>query len=333
MIRRIAVLMGDNDAPGMNGVLRALTRSSLDRGWEVRGICEGYAGLMDGAFIPLSARSVDGIIQQAGTLLESFDWKQFATEAGQKHALARLAEHNIDALVVVGGAESQEGAFTLSKRGFPVIGIAASVENDLAGFDISLGVDTALNIAVESIDQARASTADYDAFFVEVAGRRCGYLAVASAIASGAAAVVIPERDTTSDDVETAVRMAHEYGESAPVIIVAEGAACHLEPLSRHFIQRDPLGRKRGCAYLGHLQRRSAPGGFDRLLGMRLGASTVDVLAHGEYGVLVGPLHSIVGSIPMAEVIGNIREIEPDLMQLAEVVSPKTRVQATNGKH
>jgi 6-phosphofructokinase 1 len=110
---------------------------------------------------------VDGIIQQIVTLLDSFDSKQFLTEAGQKHALHRLAEHNVDALVVIGGGESQAGAYALSKRGFPVNGVAASVENDLTGFDTSLGVDTALNIAVETIYHARASTSDYDAFFIE----------------------------------------------------------------------------------------------------------------------------------------------------------------------
>src|SRR5258708_13644435 len=175
MIQKIAVLTSGGDAPGMNAAIRAVTRSALALKWEVVGVRHGYAGLVEGQFIDMTARSVGGIIQLGGTVLGSTGSKEVATEAGRHKALHELTENNVDALVVIGGNGSQTGAQALSQMGFPVNGVASTIDNDLAGSDITIGVDTALNIALESIDRLKATASCHQrAFLVEVMGRRCG---------------------------------------------------------------------------------------------------------------------------------------------------------------
>lgn len=329
MIRRIAVMTGDDDAPGMNAVIRAVTRMALHYGWETIGICDGFAGLLSGDFIPLTPGSMQGIIQRGGTMLGSIDSSRFSTETGQKLALHNLAEREIDALIVIGGGEAQAGAYGLSQLGFAVNGVAASVENDLVGSDITIGVDTALNIALDAIDHLKITKpAEGGAILVEVAGRTCGYLALVSAIASGAETAVIPEVETTPEQVEDAIRIYHERGIVHPVLLVAEGATCNVDRLVRHFAQGDPLNRKALPTRLAHIQRRAAPNAYDRLLGTFLGACAVDALARGEYGVVAGSAGGEMRTKPFAEVVGKTREISADLMRLASALVLESPMQA-----
>src|SRR4051812_41234781 len=182
----------------MNAAIRAVTRGALARGWEAQGIWQGYAGLIDGQFTPLDARAVGGIIQRGGTLLGSARADAFRTAEGQERALGHLRGQGIDGLVVIGGNGSQAGAAALGGRGFPVVGVASTIDNDLVGSDLTLGVDTALNIALEAIDRLKTTASSHRrAFLVEVMGRNCGYLALMAGLAGGAEAVIIPEIDTT----------------------------------------------------------------------------------------------------------------------------------------
>src|SRR5258707_12295996 len=183
MIRRIAVLTSGGDAPGMNAAIRAVARTALDLGWNVQGVRHGYAGLITGEFIDLSARGTSGIIQQGGTILGSARSKEFVTEEGRKTAIHQLTDHEVDALVVIGGNGSQEGAYRLTQMGFPVVGIASTIDNDLYGSEITLGVDTALNIALEAIDRLKVTASSHHrAFLVEVMGRDWGYRALRAGI-------------------------------------------------------------------------------------------------------------------------------------------------------
>src|SRR5581483_4635640 len=269
------------DAPGMNAAIRSVTRTALEQGWEVFGVRQGYAGLLGATFVPLNARSVGGIIQQGGTVLGSARSQEFMTEAGRKKALHHLAEQGIDALVVIGGNGSQTGAYALSQMGFPVNGVASTIDNDLVGSDITIGVDTALNIALEAIDRLKVTASSHHrAFLVEVMGRRCGYLALMTAIAGGAEAVVIPEADTDPEALASQLRKAYEAGKSHAIVVVAEGAQQNAAALVAYFAaHRQRLGFELRATTLGHVQRGGSPTAFDRLLGSELGAEAVASIA------------------------------------------------------
>lgn len=321
-MKRIAVLTSGGDAPGMNASLRAVTRCALDHGWEVFGVRRGYAGLIEGQFEPLTARSVGGIIQQGGTILGSARSPEFQTEEGRLEALRQLRQKEIEALVVIGGNGSQTGAYAQFQLGFPVVGVASTIDNDLAGSDITIGVDTALNIALEAIDRLKITASSHQrAFLVEVMGRDSGYLALMAGIAGGAEVVVIPEVETTPEQVAHEMAAAYKKGKAHALAVVAEGARYNAETLAAYFREhQERIGFELRTTTLGHVQRGGAPTAFDRLLATRLGASAVGALARGEYGVLVGMIASRVVSTPLADVVGVRKPIDPELFELAKVL-------------
>ena len=193
-MKRIAVLTSGGDAPGMNAAIRAVTRRAIFRGAEVAGVRRGYAGLIADEILPLSARGVGRISHLGGTILGSTRCDEFRTSAGRNKACANLSKRNIDALVVIGGNGSQAGAQALSQLGLPVAGVASTIDNDLCGTDLTIGVDTALNIALEAIDRLKTTASSHHrAFLVEVMGRNCGYLGLMAGLAGGADAIVVPE--------------------------------------------------------------------------------------------------------------------------------------------
>lgn len=321
-MRRIAVLTSGGDAPGMNAAIRAVTRCALGEGWEVFGVRRGYVGLIQGLFEPLNARSVGGIIQQGGTILGSARSPEFQTEEGRLQALRTLHQQDIEALVVIGGNGSQAGALALWQMGFPVVGVASTIDNDLAGSDITIGVDTALNIALEAIDRLKITASSHQrAFLVEVMGRKCGYLALMTGIAGGAEMIVIPEAETTPEEVAQGLRAAYERGKAHAIAVVAEGAKYDAEALAAYFREhRARIGFELRTTTLGHIQRGGAPTAYDRLLATRLGAGAVAALARGEAGVLVGMVRGRVATTPLAEVVGVQKSIDPELFALARVL-------------
>ncbi len=323
-MKRIAVLTSGGDAPGMNAAIRAVTRAGLDQGWEVYGVRSGYAGLIDGELTRLQARDVGGIIQQAGTFLGSARCTEFRTDEGKDTALHVLRREGIDGLVVIGGNGSQTGAHALSDRGFPVVGVASTIDNDLYGSEITIGVDTALNIALEAIDRLKATASSHRrAFLVEVMGRDCGYLALMAAIAGGAEAVVIPEQELDPEELAGELRSCYYHRKKLhALVVVAEGAAYNAERLVRHFHEhRERLGFELRATILGHVQRGGTPGAFDRLLATRLGAGAVTSLARGEHGVLMGLVRGEVAATPLAEVVTNRKLIDLSLFELARVMA------------
>jgi 6-phosphofructokinase 1 len=322
-MKRIAVLTSGGDAPGMNAAIRAVVRTGIEKGWDVFGICHGYAGLISGSIVPLGARDVGGIIQQGGTVLGSARCPEFKTEGGRRQALRMLHQHDIGALVVIGGNGSQTGAHGLSQMGFPVIGVASTIDNDLYGTDISIGVDTALDIALEAIDRLKVTASSHQrAFLVEVMGRKCGYLALVAGIAGGAEAIVIPEVETDPELLAAELRAAYERGKAHALVVVAEGAQYNAEGLARYFQEHhDRLGFELRVTILGHVQRGGAPGAFDRLLATRLGAAATEHLALGEYGVLVGLLKGEIAATPLAEVVANQKPLDLRLLELARVLA------------
>lgn len=322
-MKRIAVLTSGGDAPGMNAAIRAVVRTGIDRGWEVFGVRHGYAGLIAGVMEALTARDVGGILQRGGTILGSARSPEFHTEAGRRTALRHLGERGIEAMVVIGGNGSQTGAHTLSQMGFPVVGVASTIDNDLYGSDITIGVDTALNIALEAIDRLKTTASSHQrAFLVEVMGRDSGYLALMAGIAGGAEAVVIPELDADPDVVAAELRAAYERGKLHALVVVAEGAKYNAEAMAHHFRDHQAeLGFQLRVTTLGHVQRGGAPGAFDRILATRLGAGATEALARGEHGVLVGFVKGEVTTTPLGEVVGKKKPLDLRLLELSQVLA------------
>lgn len=318
-MKQIAVLTSGGDAPGMNAAIRAVTRTGIQKGWNIFGVRDGFQGLIEGKMTEMDARDVSGIIQRGGTFLGSARCEEFKTEAGRKEAIRSLNENEIDGLVVIGGNGSQTGSFNLFKMGFPVVGVASTIDNDLVGSDISIGVDTALNIALEAIDRLKVTGSSHQrAFLIEVMGRNCGYLALMSAIAGGAETVVIPEVETDPDEIAHILSQAYERGKSHAIVVVAEGAKYNATKLAEFFEKhQERIGFALRVSILGHIQRGGTPSATDRILASQLGAGAVDCLDRGEYGVLVGWVNGKVQTTPLEEVVDKTKQIDLELFELA----------------
>jgi 6-phosphofructokinase 1 len=322
-MKRIAVLTSGGDASGMNGAIRAVVRTGIERGWEVYGVRNGYAGLAADDFVRLETRDVGGIIQRGGTILGTSRNPAFKEEKVRERALKNLVGRDISALVVIGGNGSQTGAHRLSQMGFPVIGIASTIDNDLYGSEITLGVDTALNIALEAIDRLKVTASSHGrAFLVETMGRNCGYLALMTGIAGGAEVVAIPEMKTDPEQIAIELRRAYERQKPHAIVVVAEGADYNAEALTKYFKEhQERLGFELRTTKLGHVQRGGTPGVFDRLLATRFGAAATEALACGQDGVLVGLLKGEIALTPLGEVATRAKELDTGLFELARVLA------------
>jgi 6-phosphofructokinase 1 len=307
----------------MNAAIRAVVRTGIGKGWEVWGVRHGYAGLIVGDMAALSARDVGGILQRGGTVLGSARSAEFETEAGREKAIRTLNAQGIEALVVIGGNGSQTGAACLFRMGFPVVGVASTIDNDLVGSDITIGVDTALNIALEAIDRLKTTASSHQrAFLVEVMGRRCGYLALMAAIAGGSEAVVLPEFEIDPETLAAELHAAYLRGKPHAIVVVAEGAKYNAEALGLYFRKhQDRLGFDLRVTTLGHVQRGGEPGAFDRILATRLGGGATEALAKGEHGVLVGFIKGEIRTTPLADVAGKQKPLDPRLVTLAGVLA------------
>lgn len=322
-MKRIAVLTSGGDAPGMNAAIRSVVRSGIDQGFEVFGVQHGYAGLIAGDFTAMTSRDVSHIIQRGGTILGSARSPEFKTEAGQRQAIANLEKSGITGVIIIGGNGSQTGANALSRLGFPVVGVASTIDNDLYGSDITIGVDTALNIALEAIDRLKVTAESHHrAFLVEVMGRECGYLALMAGIAGGAEMIVLPEFEVDPEDIAQELLSAWQRGKAHALIVVAEGAHYNAEELVNYFkVHGERLGFDLRATVLGHVQRGGAPLAYDRLLGTRLAAAAVEQLAKGKTGVLMGLQRGEITPTALAEVVANKKILDHRLLELANVLA------------
>lgn len=320
---RVAVLTTGGDAPGINAAIRAAVRTGIDKGWEMLGVRHGYSGLLRSDFVALGLRDVSGVIGLGGTMLGSIRFPEFKRDDVQQQAIRVLGDNQIDSAIVIGGDGSQSGAFALFRKGFPVVGVASTIDNDLSGSEITIGVDTALNVALEAIDRIKVTASSHDrAFLVEVMGRNCGYLALTAGIAGGAEAVVLPEVETDPEDLACGLRCAYQRGKRHAIVVVAEGARYNAEKLSQYFREhRERLGFELRDVKLGHVQRGGTPGAFDRLLGTRLAAAATEQIARSHFGVLVGLLRGEIAATPLEEIVGKHKPLDPCLLQLAGVLA------------
>lgn len=322
-IKRIAILTSGGDAAGMNAAVRAATRMALSCGCDAVGIRHGYRGLLEGDFITLDARSVGGILQHGGTFLGSARSPEFREEAGRRRAVDNLERAGIDGLIVIGGNGSQTGAYALCELGVAVNGVASTIDNDLPGTEQTLGVDTALNIVVESIDRLRTTASSHRrAFLVETMGRDCGYLALHAGLAGGAEAIVIPERELEPEEVGARIRDAHRRRKTHAIIVVAEGARSNAAVLERYFKeQEEELGFILRTTILGHVQRGGSPTVADRLLGTRFGAAATRALVDGNVGQLVGIEKGELVFTALGDIAGRTRPLDISALELSETLA------------
>lgn len=322
-MKRIAVLTSGGDAPGMNAAIRAVVRTGIEADMEVFGVSDGFSGLISGEITYLSRRDVGGIMHTGGTFLGSARCQEFHTPEGRRTALENLAERSIEALVVIGGNGSQTGSHALWKMGFPVVGVASTIDNDLEGSDVTIGVDSAINVALEAIDRLKVTAASHRrAFLIEVMGRHCGYVALMAGIAGGAEIVVIPEHEVTPEEVAQELRAAYDRGKTHALVVVAEGAQNNAAMLLRYFADEpEATGFRLRGTILGHVQRGAHPTAADRLLGTRLGEGAVRALLRGECGVLVGLRGNHVVTTPLDDIVGRKKPIDLELFELARIMS------------
>ena len=320
---KIAILTSGGDAPGMNAAIRAAARTGIAKGWEIFGVRDGYAGMVAGLIEPLGARDVGGILQRGGTFLGSARLREFKDEPIRARGLANLRARGIDGLIVIGSNGSQSGALSLAQMGLEVVGVASTIDNDLAGSEITIGVDTALNIALEAIDRLKVTASSHKrAFLVEVMGRNCGYLALMAGIAGGAESVVIPEAEVEPEVIARDIQSAYDRGKPHALVVVAEGARNNATRLLEHFAaHRGQLGYDLRVTTLGHVQRGGTPGAFDRLLATRLAAAAIDCLDRGEHGRLLGLVRGEVRATPLTEVVGVPKVLDLGLLKLQKVLA------------
>lgn len=309
--KSIAVLTAGGDAPGMNAAVRAVVRTALGLGMRAFGVKRGFEGLARGVMSEMGARDVGGILQRGGTVLQTARFPEFAKPEVQREALRQMNALGVEALVAIGGDGTMRGAAALDKLGFPVIGIPASIDNDVYGTDISIGVDTALNTIVEAIDKLRDTASSHQrAFIVETMGRNCGHLALMSGMISGAEVTLIPEQAVGAEEVAASVRGAYERGKTHAIVVIAEGADLGANALKARLDGMN-TGFDFRVTILGHVQRGGSPSAWDRLMAARLGVTAVERLARGERGVMVGLKATRGVGTSLEEV--STRKREPDL--------------------
>lgn len=321
-MKRLAVLTSGGDAPGTNACIRAVVRMALRHDYEVLGIHRGYAGLMDGDFEVIDGRFVGGIAHRGGTILKTARTEKFKTEEGRREALENLERHNVDVLVILGGDGSLTGALRLHEAGFPVMGAPATIDNDVAFTDMAMGVDTAMNTALQAIDKIKDTASSHRrAFLVETMGRNSGYLALMVGIASAAEAIVIPEVPSSCEGILASVKEAHRKGKAHFIAVIAEGADPDCRTLDQYLKEReDQLGFGVRVSILGYIQRGGSPTAFDRLLGTRLGAEAVKQLVNGEKGKMVGLVGSQIVATDLEQVVGTKRGVDLSLYDLAQML-------------
>jgi len=316
----IGVLTSGGDAPGMNACVRAVVRTALSHNLQVKAVLQGYEGVMKCLFQEMRARDVGGIIQKGGTILQTARSKEFYTSDGQDQGYKNLKYAGIDGLVVIGGDGSMRGAMALHKHGLPVVGVPASIDNDIWGTNMAIGVDTALNTIVEAIDKLRDTASSHKrAFLIETMGRRCGYLALMSGVIGGAEMILIPEIDTPLEEIVETVGQAYARGKTHAIIMVAEGYRHKADEVATYVEEKSPFQTR--VTILGHVQRGGRPSAFDRLLAARFGIAAVETLIKGQGGNMVALGGREISLVPLDDVTSKNREANLEYYEMAKMLA------------
>lgn len=307
------------DSPGMNPAIRSVTRTALSLGLEVVGIQNGYQGMLDGEFMALDALRVSGMNRHGGTFLQTSRCLEFRTPEGQQKGIDRLKEQRIDGLVVIGGDGSLHGALELHKKGVPVIGLPGTIDNDIYGTEMGIGVDTALNTIITLVDMIKNTAASHRrCFVVEVMGRGSGYLGVMTSISTGSQVAVIPEFRVNHKRIIETLHHRFRNNHNNSVIIVSEGV-CSGEEFIRRLNEEagGKIEQEIRLTVLGHVQRGGVPTHFDRLLASRMGEMAVLALTQGERGVMVGQTNGRMQLRDLDEILGKRKDLPGDSIRVA----------------
>lgn len=321
IIRSIGILTSGGDAPGMNAVIRGVVRAGSAKGLKVYGVKNGYAGLIRGEFELLGKRDVSNILHRGGTVLGSSRSSEMKTPKGQREAIRMMNNIGIDGLIVCGGDGTMTGGNALCEAGFPVVGIPGTIDNDVWGTSSCVGVDTALNTITEAIDKIRDTAASHSrAYIIETMGRDCGYLAVQSAIVSGAECVLIPENPISIEEVASTIENAYKRGKKHCIILMAEGYPLKLDEVVRQLDAMD-LGFTARGINLSYVQRGGSPSAFDRILASRMAFTAVDWITNNQFGVMTALQSDKMTPVPLKDVIGKHRQLNLHYMEISNVLS------------
>jgi len=322
-VTKIGVVSSGGDSPGMNACIRAVVRTAIYNGLEVYGIMRGFSGMVENDIFRMESRSVANIIQRGGTILKTSRCKEFYEKEGRQKAYDNLKKHGIDGLVIIGGDGSFRGAQIFSNEfDIPCIGLAGTIDKDIAGTDFTIGFDTAVNTAVEAIDKIRDTADAHDRLFIiEVMGRDAGYIALHSGIATGAENILIPERKTQIEEIIAELGEKERRRKLVNLIVVAEGGefgdANELAKVIKH---RLPLLEVRVCI-LGHIQRGGSPSCMDRLIASRMGYHAVECLVEGRFNVFVGIVNNKMSYIPLNEAVKKKQRISEEWLKIVKILA------------
>ena len=321
-INCIGILTSGGDAPGMNAAIRAVTRAGIAAGLKVKGIYRGYEGLINNEIQDFTTENVSNIIQRGGTILKTARSKEFLTPEGRKKAYDNMVEQGIDALIIIGGNGSLEGARIFAEEfDVPCIGLPGTIDNDLSGTDSTIGYDTTLNTIVQCVDKIRDTATSHERiFFIEVMGRDAGFLAQNSAIASGAEAAIIPEDSSNADQLEQFISRGIRKSKSSSMVIVSESPKCgamyYADRVKKEYPEFDVR-----VSILGHLQRGGSPSAYDRILASRLGVGAITALREGQRNVMIGIKNDEVVYVPFCNAIKSDKPVKKELINVLGILS------------
>lgn len=321
-MKRIAVLTSGGDAPGMNAAIRAVVNKGIEENIEVYGVYYGYRGLVEGDFRLLTVANTSHFISRGGTFLYSARYEDFVKEEVQLNAIEQLKEMGIDGLVVIGGDGSLKGALSLTKHGFPAVGIPATIDNDIPGTEYTIGFDTAMNVALGEIDKISDTAMSHNrTFVIEVMGRQAGDLAIWAGVAAGADEIIIPEIEFQMEEVVKRVQAGRRRGKDHSIIVLAEGVM-NVEQFVEQYKKIDPNHSLRGIT-LAHVQRGGSPTGRDRVLASMMGAQAVSHLKEGNTGIYLGVQDDRLIDLDIVRTLSRKRQrVRQDLYDLNKSFTP-----------
>lgn len=318
-MKTIGVLTSGGDAPGMNAAVRAVVRTAISLGMNVKGIMRGYNGLIEGDIIDLDVRSVSDIIHRGGTFLYTARSPRFKTEEGIQEAIDTCKKEGIEGIVVIGGDGSYRGARDLSNRGIPCVGVPGTIDNDISSTEYTIGFDTAMNTAMEMVDKIRDTAQSHDrCSVVEVMGRHAGYIALQTGIAVGATAVLVPEVDTPIEDVINKIKETQKTGKQHFIVVVAEGVG-GVEEIAKQI--EEATGIEARATILGHVQRGGSPTVRDRVRATQMGSAAVQLLNKGIGNRVICMRDGKITNEDIFEALNMKKEFDYDMLDVANHTS------------
>jgi phosphofructokinase-like protein len=346
---KVGMLTGGGDCPGLNAVIRAVVRKGhFHFQDEFVGFLEGWRGVMENKSMPLDLSTVGGILPRGGTILRTSRTNPAKRADGLETCAATLKQHNIEALIAIGGDDTLSVAQKLHEKGIKVVGVPKTIDNDLAGTDYTFGFDTAVNVATSAIDRVHTTAEAHNrVMVVEVMGRDAGWIAMYSGIAGGADVILIPEAPFDIDKVAETIRLRHARGRYFSIVVAAEGAKFSSESAGGEAVLqnlgKDEFGHVRlggignmlaaeiekrtgfetRAVVLGHIQRGGSPSAFDRVLATRYGIGAIDMVHRGDWGMMAALRGNRIISVPLMEAIAKNRKVDPEMIEVANGILDK----------